>query len=520
MISVQRNSAGVDARPPRSRIHVAFRVLAILATASSLAWSQHPGTSGPDGLVAFFRTFDRAVVAKDWATLNDQWNLDARKRAERFLSPFAGKDVRGHESRILSFDRIGDTFCVHVQSTSLTRLNTGPDLRSTFDGESTEDYLFLMLVDGPTFRILQAERLRGPVTFAPNRDHIACNACNFRVRPEPGWFHVHFHGASVRSAESIRMVHISGRITLELQVVERLDEVHPAEEIEWDEKSSLVGLDLRSLRVIRDGVLNETSHLFRSHERDVAIKDLSGEELRIWRIYRARENVLYAMTAFGQAAAFDVELTGLERMFHSFEILDPLVTPREQMRRMIELHSPQLLMIDGLYKNEENDYEMVGPDGWLFHGNSAGARWIRQDDQGRELASLKLTSSPPSRVGWGDAERIQRTIKEWERTFQKSKTVRRGSLKQLHPVRCRPHRDDPEDSLSTLCYKVDYAYETAEGTPHRLRVYLVPMGKLLHRVLCDAPTLGFDEFDSAFEDAVGSLRVPLVGDRKGYRRGR
>jgi hypothetical protein len=495
----------------------------------------------------FLAGHDKLVVGGDADSLLERYDLGAHDSAMAWMDQVGGRATAAR-STVAQGWRIRDRVCAVVRTAydvAASRATQG--LRQ----ERIDHRILLLRDEGQSFRVVRISNVRVTAGVGETEDprQLSCDACNFQVAAEPDWFVIHHHAVGGALTEKASLHHVSGQATMEIEILELPEGADPRESLELDHELSLALAGVPEQRVKRidaSAIPPELGGL-PGYRLQVTMPRANGGEEYVARCYRARGDVLYTMTAYGDAAAWDREpglLEDVEAMFDSFELVERSIEPDEQRRRMLARHQPGFAMEGNRFRDASTGLSFVGPEGWSLrplacgrvrwapHGHAPGKGPGRDHDHDRDrdregrpphrdgkpsLGELPLgggrrSADTPwvevtwlsSENGWND--RVPGLMRSFERTFDSFPEVRRGSVRLLDRAHKRPAQV-ADQILVTELFTADYAYANPQGDKRRTRIVYIPCGKLMFVVRADAGEEEFLRLESSFEKALASFSL-------------
>ncbi|MBL8896122.1 MAG: hypothetical protein JNM84_00770 [Planctomycetes bacterium] len=547
-------------RIPRSvsRVRLAWVAAAVLHSASALpALADDRGGLRQRALspaelarvTEFLAEHDRSLVGDDVQALLERYDLGAHESARAWRDQVSGR-ATGARSSVAQGWRIRDRICVVARTAyevAASRATQG--LRQ----ERIDHRILLLRDEGQSFRVVKLSNVRVSAGASETEDprELSCEACNFHVEAAPDWFVIHHHAVGGALTEKASLHHASGQATLEIEILELPEGADPRESLELDHELSLAlaGVSEQRVKRIDASAIPPDLGGLPGYRLQVTMPRAGGGEEYVARCYRARGDVLYTMTAYGDAAAWDREpglLEDVEAMFDSFELLQQDLGPEEQRRRMLARHQPGFAMDGNRFRDTSTGLSFVGPEGWSLRPLACGrVRWAPHDGEhgrDREGRPPHRDGKPPhgepphpnprpnaplhgaphhgasrdaeapwvevtwlsSENGWND--RVPGLMRSFEKTFDSFPEVRRGSVRLLDRAHKRPAQV-ADQILVTELFTADYAYANPKGSKRRTRMAYIPCGKLMFVVRADAGEEDFLRLESSFEKALASFSL-------------
>ncbi|MBK9383820.1 MAG: hypothetical protein IPN34_03205 [Planctomycetes bacterium] len=500
----------------------------------------------------FLAVHDKLVVGDDAEALLERYDLGARDSAMAWMDQISGR-ASAARSSVAQGWRIRDRVCAVVRTAydvAASRASQG--LRQ----ERVDHRILLLRDEGQSFRVVRLSNVRVTAGVGETDDprELSCDACNFHVAAAPDWFVIHHHAVGGALTEKASLHHVSGQATMEIEILELPEGADPRESLELDHQLSLAlaGVPEQRVKRIDASAIPPALGGLPGYRLQVTMPRAEGGEEYVARCYRARGDVLYTMTAYGDAAAWDREpglLEDVEAMFDSFELLERNLQPEEQRRRMLARHQPGFAMEGNRFRDASTGLSFVGPEGWSLrplacgrvrwapHGRGPGMGPGRDHDRDRDGRPPHRDAKPPhgerdgkpphgepalhgsrgeadapwvevtwlaSENGWND--RVPGLMRSFERTFDSFPEVRRGSVRLLDRAHKRPAQV-ADQILVTELFTADYAYASPKGEKRRTRMAYIPCGKLMFVVRADAGEEEFLRLESSFEKALASFSL-------------
>ena len=454
-----------------------------------------------EGLAKVLQAYDEAWLVGEISKLAQLFSeefpclADLRQEATQFLEKNRVVQCRSQASTTV---RSGGNLGAYVDTT----LNYLPR-KEGGDGPGFQRILvlshFLLLApEKRGLRILRMEEYDREMRNALRIDRIGCPACNFELSRPKGWFLVPRGRGWSPCTDSFSLIHPSGKINADFDILEALRPVDPKQVLEQDNQHLTQACGTRPEKIT---ILSSRSFQIREEHRAEEVEGAIVQECgtgpvqtHFLRTYISRGSILYSLNIYGEESAFRKHRAEADAIKASFRITNPSI-PLGSLRQMMKArHNPGGTLEQNNYVNQQYGVRLQGPTGWNAEDFS-GPTLFRVSFSCPKDSGLSLNfHAIENPNGWPDEDSIREVIESTEKTFTRAYSA---SAKRVESRRWA-HR-----GLQAFCYEVDW--QLPGENPLRERSAFLPAGCILYVLEYCAPAELFEQNLGAYKSALDSL---------------